>query len=151
LDVNGNMASAKIWLSVRWAKFYRVANASDADQKYIFPMPGGELNFLGMPMITTSALSLTKTGNKEVAFATDSENIWFGTGDMKDFEDIKILPQGDKSGDDMVRFKARMSGGVNYAIPEYFVLYWNGTFTGVYTAFPSGATVHTHAGTVVAP
>lgn len=122
-DVNGVVTTAKIWLSTKLAKYYRLANAQSTTQLYIFPTATGELNFLGMPLIQTPALK----GVNEM-MATDSENIWFATGDVADFEDITVIPQKDKSGAPTVRMVARMTGGIQYAIPEYMVYYWPGPF-----------------------
>lgn len=129
-DINGNIVTGCIWMSPKAAKMYKIANASDADKKYIFPMPGGELNFMGIPIVESHALTIgagTGAPTKEEMFATDPENIWFGTDLESDFEDILILPQKDKTGEPTVRMVGRMKGGVQYAIPEYLVYWWDVT------------------------
>jgi hypothetical protein len=105
----------KWFISIAAEKFYRQAIASASAEAYF--VGDKPLNFLGIDLTVIEALP------DSVMVVADSENLWFGTDLMSDFEDIQVLNMKDTTGDKNVRFIASMKLGVNYGNPTEIVYY----------------------------
>jgi hypothetical protein len=55
--------------------------------------------------------------------AAELTNLFLVTDLVSDFDDIKLLPQGDVTGDDTIRVKGRVKFAVSYAYGAEVVLY----------------------------
>lgn len=75
------------------------------------------LNFDGIPMYIIGGLN----SNTMVAYKT--ENIWFGTGVMSDWNEIKIKDMSEVDLSQNVRFSARFYAGVQYGIEDELTVY----------------------------
>jgi len=53
-----------------------------------------------------------------------AQNLWFGTGLLEDFNNVKVLDMADLDASDNVRFAMRFSAGVQYGIGAEIVFYW---------------------------
>ena len=75
------------------------------------------MNFGGYKMWTVPGL------NKGFMVAAQKENLWFGTGLMSDFNQVKVLDMAMLDGSQNVRFVMRYTAGVQYCIGAEVVLY----------------------------
>jgi hypothetical protein len=56
--------------------------------------------------------------------AAQPDNLWFGTGLMSDYNQVKVLDMSDRDGSDNVRFIMHFTAGVQYGIGAEIVYYW---------------------------
>lgn len=77
----------------------------------------GALSFDGLPIVMCSGMS------DNVAIATTSDNLAFGTGLLSDQNEAKVIDMADIDGSQNVRIVMRMTGGVQYAVVEDIVTY----------------------------
>lgn len=76
------------------------------------------LYFAGLQIIETPGLA---TGEM---VAAQPDNLWFGTGLMSDYNQVKVLDQADIDGSENVKMVMRFTAGVQYGIGAEIVYYW---------------------------
>lgn len=77
------------------------------------------LFFAGIPILLCHGMP-----SSEIVIAQKS-NLWFGTGMMSDYNQVKVLDMADLDGSDNVRFVMKYTAGVQYGIGSEVVYYWN--------------------------
>ena len=75
------------------------------------------MNFQGIPLFTAPGLG----DNKMVA--AESSNLFFGTGLLNDWQEVKLIDMADIDGSQNVRIILRGSAGVQHGIGSDIVLY----------------------------
>jgi hypothetical protein len=80
---------------------------------------GSGLSFDGVPVFVANGLS-----NNEM-FATLTDNIFFGTGILSDFNEVKLIDMAMIDGSQNVRFVMRYTAGTQIAILEDCVVYFD--------------------------
>jgi hypothetical protein len=80
---------------------------------------GSGLSFDGVPVFVANGLS-----NNEM-FATITDNIFFGTGILSDFNEVKLIDMAMIDGSQNVRFVMRYTAGTQIAILEDCVVYFD--------------------------
>lgn len=103
-----NRGKVKFYFSPAAAKFYRQALVATNPALIAVNGSSFELSYLGIPIEIVQHLPTNQM------FAAEPDNLWFGTDLLSDMEDIRIIPQLDKSGSRAVRFVAFMKVGFNY-------------------------------------
>ena len=106
----------KIYLPTSAAKFYIQAQAA-LGYRELYHVGQTEMNFQGIPLFTASGLG----ANKMVA--AESSNLFFGTGLLNDWQEVKLIDMADIDGSQNVRVVLRGSAGVQHGIGSDIVLY----------------------------
>lgn len=104
-----------IYVSTNFAQAYKQAVAAASAESYYTMNP--ELSFLGIKLVLAQGLPANR------AVAASTENLFLITDLMSDFEDVRILPQMNTSGDDTIRIVGRVKFAVDYAYGAEVVLY----------------------------
>lgn len=103
------------FISVAAEKFFKQAIAAASAETYY--VKDTELVYLGIPLVVSEGLP------DNIMVVADSENLWYGTDLVSDFEDIKIINMLETTGDRKVRMVGAFKFGVNYGVSEEIVYY----------------------------
>ena len=76
------------------------------------------LDYAGIEIIAAPGLPTSQM------VGAQAQNLWFGTGLLEDFNNVKVLDMADLDASDNVRFAMRFSAGVQYGIGAEIVFYW---------------------------
>ena len=106
----------KIYIPTSAAKFYIQAQAA-LGYRELYNVGKTEMNFQGIPLFTASGL-----GNDKMV-AAESSNLFFGTGLLNDWQEVKLIDMADIDGSQNVRVVLRGSAGVQHGIGSDIVLY----------------------------
>jgi len=106
----------KIYIPTSAAKFYVQAQAA-LGYRELYNVGKTEMNFQGIPLFTAPGLG----ANKMVA--AESSNLFFGTGLLNDWQEVKLIDMADIDGSQNVRVVLRGSAGVQHGIGADIVLY----------------------------
>lgn len=106
----------RIFVSSSIFRAYRQALASASAEAY-YMQNYSELHFLDVKIVEAPGLSTNKM------VAAQKANLLLLTDLMSDFEDVKILPQGDITGVPVVRLVAEFKFGVGYIYGSEIVFY----------------------------
>jgi len=106
----------KIYLPTSAAKFYIQAQAA-LGYRELYNVGKTEMNFQGIPLFTAPGL-----GNDKMV-AAESSNLFFGTGLLNDWQEVKLIDMADIDGSQNVRVVLRGSAGVQHGIGADIVLY----------------------------
>jgi len=106
----------KIYIPTSAAKFYIQAQAA-LGYRELYNVGKTEMNFQGIPLFTAPGLG----ANKMVA--AESSNLFFGTGLLNDWQEVKLIDMADIDGSQNVRVVLRGSAGVQHGIGSDIVLY----------------------------
>ncbi len=106
----------KIYLPTSAAKFYIQAQAA-LGYRDLYNVGKTEMNFQGIPLYTCPGMS----DNKMIAAQTS--NLFFGTGLLNDWQEVKLIDMADIDGSQNVRVILRGSAGVQHGIGSDIVLY----------------------------
>ena len=106
----------KIYIPTSAAKFYIQAQAA-LGYRELYNVGKTEMNFQGIPLFTAPGLG----ANKMVA--AESSNLFFGTGLLNDWQEVKLIDMADIDGSQNVRVILRGSAGVQHGIGSDIVLY----------------------------
>lgn len=79
------------------------------------------LYFDGVPVQPVNGLG----ANKMVA--AQAGNLWFGTGQLNDQNELKVIDTSEILGDQNVRYISRFTAGVQYGIGKEIVYFWDAT------------------------
>ena len=77
----------------------------------------GSLSFDGVKIFVANGLA------SNVAIATQKSNLFFGTGLLSDYNEVKVIDMADIDGSENVRVVMRFTAGVQYAAVEDIVTY----------------------------
>lgn len=105
----------RIFVSTNILAAYKQAVAAASAEA--FYTKDAEPTFLGVPLVLAQGLP----NNRMVA--AELTNLFLITDLVSDYEDIKLLPQGDVTGDDTIRVKGRVKFAVSYAFGGEIVMY----------------------------
>ena len=111
-----NKEDLKIYIPTSAAKFYIQAQAA-LGYRELYNVGKTEMNFQGIPLFTAPGLG----ANKMVA--AESSNLFFGTGLLNDWQEVKLIDMADIDGSQNVRVVLRGSAGVQHGIGADIVLY----------------------------
>jgi hypothetical protein len=103
------------FISVAAEKFFKQAIAAASAETYY--VKDTELVYLGIPLVVSEGMP------DNIMVVADSENLWYGTDLISDFEDIKIINMYPTTGAKNIRFVAAMKFGVQYGVSEEIVYY----------------------------
>ena len=106
----------KIYLPTSAAKFYIQAQAA-LGYRDLYHVGKTEMNFQGIDLFTAPGL-----GNDKMV-AAESSNLFFGTGLLNDWQEVKLIDMADIDGSQNVRVVLRGSAGVQHGIGSDIVLY----------------------------
>ncbi len=106
----------KIYIPTSAAKFYIQAQAA-LGYRELYNVGKTEMNFQGIPLFTAPGL-----GNDKMV-AAESSNLFFGTGLLNDWQEVKLIDMADIDGSQNVRVVLRGSAGVQHGIGSDIVLY----------------------------
>jgi len=106
----------KIYIPTSAAKFYIQAQAA-LGYRELYHVGKTDMNFQGIPLFTAPGLG----ANKMVA--AESSNLFFGTGLLNDWQEVKLIDMADIDGSQNVRIVLRGSAGVQHGIGADIVLY----------------------------
>ena len=106
----------KIYIPTSAAKFYVQAQAA-LGYRELYNVGKTEMNFQGIPLFTAPGLG----ANKMVA--AESSNLFFGTGLLNDWQEVKLIDMADIDGSQNVRVVLRGSAGCQHGIGADIVLY----------------------------
>lgn len=112
-----NDPKVTIFLSPAAMKFYKQALAALGTSFATYNAGDLNLSYIGVPLVVAPGLST----NLMVAASTD--NLWFGTDLMSDFDEVSILLMRNVTGDRTARFICSFKFGVNYGVSEEIVYY----------------------------
>lgn len=99
------------------AMHYRAAQAALGYRDLYNANGDFPLMFQGVPLIECPGMT------NDVMIATYSDNLWFGTNVMADYNEVKVLDMADRTGDDSVRFIMKYAAGCQIANPEDVITY----------------------------
>jgi hypothetical protein len=105
----------RIFVSTNVLAAYKQAIAAASAESYY--TKDAEPTFLGIPLVLAQGLP----NNRMVA--AELTNLFLVTDLVSDYDDIKLLPQGDVTGDDTIRVKGRVKFAVAYAFGGEIVAY----------------------------
>jgi hypothetical protein len=105
----------RLYVSTNIASAYKQAVAAASAE--VFFVKNSELTFLGVPMVLSQGLPANRM------MAAEKTNLFLVADLVDDFEDIKILPMLDRTGDNTVRIVGRFKYAVNYAYGAEICLY----------------------------
>lgn len=111
-----NKPDTVIMLGTAAYKYYRQALASASAEAY-FMQSYPELSYLGMPVVEAPGM-----GANQIV-AGQKANFLLLTDLVSDFEEVKVLPQGDVTGEPTVRMVAEFKFAVDYLFGSEIVLY----------------------------
>ena len=94
----------RIYIPVNIAKHYIAAQAALGYMDK-FNVDKTALNFQGVPLFVANGMT------DDVMFGARSSNLYFGTGLMSDFNELKVIDTADTLGDQNVRLVARYTAG----------------------------------------
>ena len=106
----------KIYIPTTAAKFYIQAQAA-LGYRDLYNVGKTDMNFQGIPLFTAPGL-----GNDKMV-AAESSNLFFGTGLLNDWQEVKLIDMADIDGSQNVRVVLRGSAGVRHGIGSDIVLY----------------------------
>ena len=106
----------KIYLPTSAAKFYIQAQAA-LGYRELYHVGKTDMNFQGIPLFTAPGLGADKM------VAAESSNLFFGTGLLNDWQEVKLIDMADIDGSQNVRVVLRGSAGVQHGIGSDIVLY----------------------------
>ena len=106
----------KIYIPTTAAKFYIQAQAA-LGYRDLYNVGKTDMNFQGIPLFTAPGL-----GNDKMV-AAESSNLFFGTGLLNDWQEVKLIDMADIDGSQNVRVVLRGSAGVQHGIGSDIVLY----------------------------
>tara|TARA_Y100001972_G_scaffold121691_1_gene166113 strand:+ start:2746 stop:3642 length:897 start_codon:yes stop_codon:yes gene_type:complete len=106
----------KIYIPTSAAKFYVQAQAA-LGYRELYNVGKTEMNFQGIPLFTAPGL-----GNDKMV-AAEASNLFFGTGLLNDWQEVKLIDMADIDGSQNVRVVLRGSAGVQHGIGSDIVLY----------------------------
>ena len=106
----------KIYIPTSAAKFYIQAQAA-LGYRELYNVGKTEMNFQGIPLFTAPGLGADKM------VAAESSNLFFGTGLLNDWQEVKLIDMADIDGSQNVRVVLRGSAGVQHGIGADVVLY----------------------------
>ena len=106
----------KIYIPTSAAKFYIQAQAA-LGYRDLYNVGKTDMNFQGIPLFTAPGL-----GNDKMV-AAESSNLFFGTGLLNDWQEVKLIDMADIDGSQNVRVVLRGSAGVQHGIGSDIVLY----------------------------
>jgi len=106
----------KIYLPTSAAKFYIQAQAA-LGYRELYHVGKTEMNFQGVPLFVAQGLGADKM------VAAESSNLFFGTGLLNDWQEVKLIDMADIDGSQNVRVVLRGSAGVQHGIGSDIVLY----------------------------
>ena len=106
----------KIYIPTTAAKFYVQAQAA-LGYRDLYNVGKTDMNFQGIPLYTAPGL-----GNDKMV-AAESSNLFFGTGLLNDWQEVKLIDMADIDGSQNVRVILRGSAGVQHGIGSDIVLY----------------------------
>ncbi len=106
----------KIYIPTSAAKFYIQAQAA-LGYRELYNVGKTEMNFQGIPLFTAPGL-----GNDKMV-AAESSNLFFGTGLLNDWQEVKLIDMADIDGSQNVGVVLRGSAGVQHGIGADIVLY----------------------------
>ena len=106
----------KIYIPTSAAKFYIQAQAA-LGYRDLYNVGKTDMNFQGIPLFTAPGL-----GNDKMV-AAESSNLFFGTGLLNDWQEVKLIDMADIDGSQNVRVVLRGSAGVQHGIGYDIVLY----------------------------
>ena len=106
----------KIYIPTSAAKFYVQAQAA-LGYRELYNVGKTEMNFQGIPLFTAPGL-----GNDKMV-AAEASNLFFGTGLLNDWQEVKLIDMADIDGSQNVRIVLRGSAGVQHGIGSDIVLY----------------------------
>ena len=106
----------KIYLPTSAAKFYIQAQAA-LGYRELYHVGQTEMNFQGVPLFTAPGLAA------DTMVAAESSNLFFGTGLLNDWQEVKLIDMADIDGSQNVRVVLRGSAGVQHGIGSDIVLY----------------------------
>lgn len=105
----------RIFVSSNVLGAYKQAVAAASSEA--FYTKDAEPTFLGIKLVLAQGLPSNRMAAAELT------NLFLVTDLVSDFDDIKLLPQGDVTGDDTIRVKGRVKFAVSYAYGAEVVLY----------------------------
>ncbi len=111
-----NKEDLKIYIPTSAAKFYIQAQAA-LGYRELYNVGKTEMNFQGIELFTAPGL-----GNDKMV-AAQSGNLFFGTGLLNDWQEVKLIDMADIDGSQNVRVILRGSAGVQHGIGSDIVLY----------------------------
>ena len=111
-----NKEDLKIYIPTSAAKFYIQAQAA-LGYRELYHVGKTEMNFQGIPLFTAPGLGADKM------VAAESSNLFFGTGLLNDWQEVKLIDMADIDGSQNVRVVLRGSAGVQHGIGSDIVLY----------------------------
>jgi hypothetical protein len=106
----------KIYIPTSAAKFYIQAQAA-LGYRDLYHVGKTEMNFQGIDLFTAPGLANDKM------VAAESSNLFFGTGLLNDWQEVKLIDMADIDGSQNVRVVLRGSAGVQHGIGSDIVLY----------------------------
>jgi|TARA_S200002703_G_scaffold147982_1_gene144264 hypothetical protein len=106
----------KIYIPTSAAKFYIQAQAA-LGYRELYNVGKTEMNFQGIPLFTAPGL-----GNDKMV-AAESSNLFFGTGLLNDWQEVKLIDMADIDGSQNVRVVLRGSAGCQHGVGADIVLY----------------------------
>ena len=106
----------KSYIPTTAAKFYIQAQAA-VGYRDLYNVGKTDMNFQGIPLFTAPGL-----GNDKMV-AAESSNLFFGTGLLNDWQEVKLIDMADIDGSQNVRVVLRGSAGVQHGIGSDIVLY----------------------------
>ena len=106
----------KIYISQNIAKAYVSAQAA-LGYRDLYHVGKTDMNFQGIPLFTAPGLAA------DTMVAAQSGNLYFGTGLLNDWQEVKLIDMADIDGSQNVRVVLRGSAGVQHGIGSDIVLY----------------------------
>ena len=115
----------KLYISPKAAKLYvrvlggftATIGAAGTDNKGTQWYNNGSLSYGGVPIFVARGLA------PDVMVAAESTNLFFGTGLLNDYNEVKVIDMADIDGSQNVRVVMRFTAGLNVGIPQDVVLY----------------------------
>ena len=98
-------------------RLHRLAQAAVANGSGTYFSTDKPLNFLGFPLVELPWF------NANTLVATHSNNLFFGTDLLADFNTLQIVDMRATTADQKVRYRANFSADVNYGFGREVVLY----------------------------
>tara|TARA_Y100000114_G_scaffold91294_1_gene84804 strand:+ start:7018 stop:7917 length:900 start_codon:yes stop_codon:yes gene_type:complete len=106
----------QIYLPTSAAKFYIQAQAA-LGYRELYNVGKTELNFQGINLFVAPGLAA------DTLVAAEASNLFFGTGLLNDWQEVKLIDMADIDGSQNVRVVLRGSAGVQHGIGSDIVLY----------------------------
>jgi len=106
----------KIYIPSSAAKLYIQAQAA-LGYRELYNVGKTEMNFQGIPLFTAPGLA------DDTMVAAEASNLFFGTGLLNDWQEVKLIDMADIDGSQNVRVVLRGSAGVQHGIGSDIVLY----------------------------